>query len=119
MWVIKIESDLHLPHLALQESQLLQPQKVLEILQIVDGLRPHDNVIVLHPLVHGADEHVDQLVPLPEVSVAHVLAPDEQRVDNVETGHAPHRTKLAAHFLDDLGVNESSWWETTRSQLAT
>ena len=35
MWVIKIECDLQLPHLALQESQFLLPQKVLEVLQVV------------------------------------------------------------------------------------
>ena len=111
MRVIKIECDLQLPHLALQESQFLLPQKVLKVLQVVDGFCPHDNVIVLHPLVHGVDEHVHKLIPLPEVCVAHILTPDEQRVDHVETGHAAHRAKLATHLLYDLGVNESSWWE--------
>ena len=77
MRVIKIECNLQLPHLTLEESQFLLAQQVLEILQVVDGLGPHDDVVALRPLVHGVDEHVHELVPLSEVSVAHVLAPDE------------------------------------------
>ena len=118
MWVIKIECDLQLPHLALQESQFLLPQKVLEVLQVVDGFCPHDNVIALHPLVHRVDEQVHELVPVSEVGVAHVLAPNEQCVDHVEAGHAAHRAKLAAHLLYDLGINESSWMEAMRNQMA-
>ena len=106
MWVIQIQCDPHPRHLGLQEAQLLFREQVLEVLQVVDGLRPQDGVVALHPLVDGVDEHVDELVPQPEVRVADVLAADEKGVNDVHPGDAAHRAELAAHLLDDLGVKQ-------------
>ena len=63
---------------------------MLEVLQVVDSLRPQDDVVALHPLVDGVDEHVDELVPQSEVRVSNVLAADEQGVDDVHPGDPAH-----------------------------